>query len=99
YQFPPLALPFRRTGILNAPKTIPQTHNIATPPTVYAVSLPPHQNKVQNKIGPAARPAWPQLRKRPKKTPRSPSPASKLPRLFRPVTTVALVTASRHPAT
>jgi hypothetical protein len=43
-------------GDFRTPKTRVVTANIATPPVVYATSLPPHQNREQNNIGPAALP-------------------------------------------
>lgn len=85
-------------GAFNTVNTPAQTATIANPPVVYATSLPANQNNEQNNTGPAALPTCPQLLNRPKTTPRSPSLASKLPRLFRLVTTVALVIASRPPA-
>ena len=85
-------------GDFRTPKLNALTPNMRVPPTRYAVSLPAHQNSVQKTIGPKARPNCPQLLKAPSTSPLLLSLASKLPRLFSPVTTVAEVIDNRAPA-
>lgn len=44
-------------GFFKNTNTRAQTPSIAAAPTLYAISLPAHQNNVQNRSGPIARPA------------------------------------------
>jgi hypothetical protein len=85
-------------GAFSPPNTNASTAIIAVPPVRYATSLPAHQKSEQNTIGPVALPNCPQLLNAPRTFPLSPSCASKLPKLFSPVTTVADVTANKAPA-